>query len=250
MGSQIKTTTRQRLSLRETARQLEVDPATVKKYTKKLGLQTYWIKRSEEEDRSKNPIKQDSPSENREGYRREWLKLKKQYPSSSKTELRQLNNRVFTWLYRNDRDWLNRNSPNLKSTANDNHRVDWKYRDEEIYENVRVAVNDLLSAEKPKRITISSVGSRIGIRPLLEKHLDKLPMTKEYLEEQTESIKDFQIRRLQWAVQELQDYGQDLTLWRIYRKAGIREKFQMELQEEALKLIVEKNNYTLHRYHT
>ncbi|WNS75660.1 TnsD family transposase [Bacillus sp. DTU_2020_1000418_1_SI_GHA_SEK_038] len=240
--AKLKQLTRQRLSLRETARQLKVDPATVKKYAKKLGLQTYWIKRSEEEDRSKNSIKQDSPSKKREGYRREWLKLKKQYPSSSKTELRQLNNSVFTWLYRNDRDWLNRNSPNLKSTANDNHRVDWKYRDEEIYENVRVAVNDLLSVEKPKRITISSVGSRIGIRPLLEKHLDKLPMTKGYLNDKTESIKDFQIRRLQWAVQELKEDGHDLSLWRVYRKAGIRETFQYELQEEALKLIIE-NNY-------
>lgn len=248
--AKLKQLTRQRLSLRETARQLEVDPATVKKYSKKLGLQTFWVKKIEVEVKKINIVKQDSPVEKMERYRGEWLNLRKQYPRSSKTELRQFNNSLFTWLYRNDKDWLNRNSPKLKSTVNDNHRVDWEHRDEEIYENVRGAVNDMLSIEKPIRITISSVGSRIGIRPLLEKHLDKLPMTKEYLEEQTESIKDFQIRRLQWAVQELQDNGQDLTLWRIYRKAGIREKFQMELQEEALKLIVEKNNCTLHRYHT
>jgi len=238
----LKQLTRQRLSLRETARQLGVDPATVKKYAKKLSLKTYWITRSEEEDKSINSIKQDYFDEKKEGYRGEWLNLRKQYPRSSKTELRQLNNRVFTWLYRNDRDWLNRNSPKLLSKVNDNLRVDWEHRDEEIYNDVRVAVNDMLSVGKPIRITISSIGSRIGIRPLLEKHLNKLPKTKRYLDEKTERIKDFQIRRLQWAVKELQEDGRDLSLWRLYRKAGIRENFQKELKEEAIKLVFGEND--------
>lgn len=238
----LKQLTRQRLSLRETARQLGVDPATVKKYAKKLSLKTYWITRSEEEDKSINSIKQDYFDEKKEGYRGEWLNLRKQYPRSSKTELRQLNNRVFTWLYRNDRDWLNRNSPKLLSKVNDNLRVDWEHRDKEIYNDVRVAVNDMLSVGKPIRITISSIGSRIGIRPLLEKHLNKLPKTKRYLDEKTERIKDFQIRRLQWAVKELQEDGRDLSLWRLYRKAGIRENFQKELKEEAIKLVFGEND--------
>lgn len=238
----LKQLTRQRLSLRETARQLGVDPATVKKYAKKLSLKTYWITRSEEEDKSINSIKQDYFDEKKEGYRGEWLNLRKQYPRTSKTELRQLNNRVFTWLYRNDRDWLNRNSPKLLSKVNDNLRVDWEHRDKEIYNDVRVAVNDMLSVGKPIRITISSIGSRIGIRPLLEKHLNKLPKTKRYLDEKTERIKDFQIRRLQWAVKELQEDGRDLSLWRLYRKAGIRENFQKELKEEAIKLVFGEND--------
>lgn len=137
---------------------------------------------------------------------------------------------------------MNRNSPKLLSKVNDNLRVDWEHRDEEIYNDVRVAVNDMLSVGKPIRITISSIGSRIGIRPLLEKHLNKLPKTKRYLDEKTERIKDFQIRRLQWAVKELQEDGRDLSLWRLYRKAGIRENFQKELKEEAIKLVFGEND--------
>ncbi|MCK6208358.1 TnsD family transposase [Bacillus infantis] len=243
----LKQLTNQRFSLRETARQLGVDPATVKKYAKKLGLQTYWVKKSKIIEKNINTVKQNSPVKKVESYRGEWLNIRKQYPLSSKTELRQLNNRVFTWLYRNDRKWLNQNSPKLKSKDNYNNRVDWKRRDEEIYENVRSAVDDMLSIGKPLRLTISSVGSRIAMRPLLEKHLDKLPKTKAFLNEKTESTNDFQIRRLHWAVQELKQDGKDLTLWRLYRKAGIRAKFQMELQEDALKLIVEKGNCTLQR---
>ena len=235
--------TNKRFSLRDTARQLQVDPATVKKYAKKLGLKTYWTKRGQEEKKRTNTIEQCSVINNKEKNRRDWLNLRKQYPIKSKTELRQVNNRVFTWLYRNDRDWLNQNSPRLKSTIHDSHRVNWGDRDEGILEIVKVAITEILSIDgKPKRITVSSIGSMLGIRPLLEKHLDKLPKTKEYMVEHTEGIRDFQVRRLQWAVQELREEGQDLSLWRIYRKAGIRENFQKELQEEAIKLVAKEND--------
>lgn len=240
--TKLKQLTNQKFSLRETARQLGVDPATVKRYAKRLGLQTYWAKKSTVVEKDINSIKQNHPVDKIERYRREWINIRNQYPNSSKTELRQLNNRVFMWLYRNDRNWLNRNSPKLKSTVNYNNRVDWKRRDEEIYENVKGTVDDMLSIRKPIRITIGSVGSRIGMRPLLEKHLDKLPMTKAFLNKEIESIKDFQIRRIQWAIRELHDEGHDLSLWRIYRMAGIREKYQKELKEEAIKLITEKSN--------
>ena len=243
--AKLKQLVNQKLSLRETARQMGVDPAIVKKYAKKLGLETYWKTISEEKDKGGNSIKRDNPIERKERYRSEWLNLRKKYPISSKTHLRQLNNRVYTWLYRNDKEWLNRNSPELKSTAYINQRVNWERRDEEIYENAKDVVNVMLSASKPVRITVSSVGSRLGIRPLLEKHLSKLPKTRRYLEEQTESIKDFQMRRIKWALQELQKDGQYLSLWRVYRKAGIRELFQNELQEETIKLIIDKNNLEL-----
>lgn len=172
--AKLKQLVNQKLSLRETARQMGVDPATVKKYAKKLGLETYWKTISEEKDKGGNSIKRDNPIKRKERYRSEWLNLRKQYPISSKTHLRQLNNRVYTWLYRNDKEWLNLNSPELKSTANNNHRVNWERRDEEIYENAKDVVNVMLSARKPVRVTVSSVGSRLGIRPLLEKHLSKL----------------------------------------------------------------------------
>lgn len=48
--------TNKRFSLRDTARQLQVDPATVKKYAKKLGLKTYWTKRGQEEKNVRIPL--------------------------------------------------------------------------------------------------------------------------------------------------------------------------------------------------
>lgn len=228
-----------RLSLRQTARLLQADPATVKKYAKKLGLKTYWQERAQV-DEKKNEKSETTINENEiiEKHRQRWLDLQKLYPKMSKTELRRKNGALFSWLYRNDREWLNLNSPQLRATANINSRVDWEQRDKEILDKVKTAVAEMLTTDgKPKRITVSSIGSKVGIRPMLEKHLDKLLKTKAYLEEYVENIKDFQTRRIKWAIQELQNNGLELQLWRIYRQAGIRQEYEEELKAEVLKLI-------------
>ena len=75
-----------KLSLRETARQLQVDPATIKKYAKKLGLKTYWQERSpvtdEKIDNTENTVNE---NDKQKLYRNVWLDLMRQYPNKSKT---------------------------------------------------------------------------------------------------------------------------------------------------------------------
>ena len=86
------------------------------------------------------------------------------YPDKSKTELRQLNKAVYAWLYRNDKEWLKFNSPEPIYKYK-NTRVDWDKRDKEILAKVKVVVEEMLySTEKPERITISLIGSKLGIR--------------------------------------------------------------------------------------
>lgn len=225
-----------KLSLRETARLLKVDPATVKRYVKKLRLKTYWQVRSQVTDKkADDPINENDMLE---VYRQIWFDLMKQYPQMSKTELRRINGALYSWLYRNDRGWLNENSPRLRSTANINSRADWQQRDEEILVKVKVAITEMLDMNnKPKRITISAVGSKINTRPLLEKHLDKLPNTKSYLKEHTESVKDYQYKRINWTIQELVKAGLELQLWRIFRMAGIREEYKKEIEPTIIDII-------------
>ncbi|NLN49510.1 MAG: transposase, partial [Clostridiales bacterium] len=240
--TRLKELVEKRLSLRETARLLQADPGTVKKYAKRLGMKTYWQERSQIKEISidnnhNSGIEIISPQE----HRQKWLDLLNRYPEISKTELRRKNAALYTWLYRNDREWLDRNSPQLKATVNIISRVDWEQRDDEIFNEVKEAVTAMLTMDmKPKRITISAVGSSIGIRPLLEKHLDKLPKTKAYLEEHKESISHYQIRRIHWAIQELQKEGQELQLWRISRLAGLSEEYQKNLEQTICELIQDK----------
>lgn len=237
--NKLRELTENKLSLRETARILQVDPATVKKYAKRLGLTTYWEERSQVTYNIVN-IAEDiiSNNDNQKKYRERWLELVKQYSEKSKTELRNIDKKVYIWLYRNDKEWLNECSPESKTTFNVNLRVDWNARDKDILTSVEKAVNDLINTtDKPKRVTIGTIGSNIGLRSLLEKHISKLPKTKAFLENTVESVRDYQIRRIKFAIKELQKEGDDLQLWRIYRKAAIRKEYQDGLESIILELI-------------
>ena len=92
------------MSLRETARLLGVDHITVKKYAKKLGLTTYWEKRSETDSECDNDGNSYSMNLDKDYYREKWNELRKQYPEMGKTQLRQVDKALFAWLYRNDRE--------------------------------------------------------------------------------------------------------------------------------------------------
>ena len=245
--SRLKELVEKKLTLRETARLLSVHPNTVKKYAQKLGLVTYWEKRSGNDNITENKndyieVSTDSSfKDKKDAYRNEWMNLMKDNPDKGKTELRQMNKALFTWLYRNDREWLNSNSPVRKRINNGYIRVDWDSRDKEILPKVEGVVKDMLDLkEKPERISISRIGSKLGIRALLEKHLDKLPRTRAYLDSVKESDRDFRIRRIKWAIQELEKEGQELKEWRILRKAGIRKEYEKYIEIELENLIVQE----------
>lgn len=229
----------QGLGLRAIARQLKVDPATVKKQAAKLGL---IVASNKDNDNTKNN-KENNSIENgmdlkRDELRNEWLYLEKQNPNKSITELRKMNNALYSRIYRIDKDWLCQNKPVKKSIKAINTRVDWEKRDLEILEKLKKTVNEILSEYgKPKRITIGFVGSKIGIRSLFEKHLDKLPNCKSYLENVKESDKDYRLRRIKWAVSELKKEGQELQRWKIIRKAGVREEYAADLEKDILNMI-------------
>ena len=70
---QLKELVNQKLSLRETARLLGVDANTVKKYARKLGLTTYWEKRSETDSECDNDGNSySSMNLDRNYYREKW----------------------------------------------------------------------------------------------------------------------------------------------------------------------------------
>lgn len=238
----IKELAEKKLSLRETSRRLKVDPATVKKYAKKLGVKTYWENRSNKEEEEILCKDQVNTLDNLIDVRRnEWLWLMKQNPDKGKAELRQLNKALYVYLYRKDKEWLNSNSPKKRTTANVSERVDWKKRDDEIVLNVKRVVNEIVNSQgKPQRITITLVGGRLGIKALLEKHLDKLPKTKKYIDEVTENITEFQLRRIKWAIQKIKNDGQEIKLWKIFRYAGIRKEHQA--------LLLQQYGHRIHEY--
>ncbi|GAE37583.1 TnsD family Tn7-like transposition protein [Halalkalibacter akibai] len=205
---------KQNLSIREMGRRLNADGKTIKRYAE-----------------SNLPVTNRKSIVSEEKlilYRRKWEEIQFQYPEKSKTELRKVEPKTYYWLYTNDRDWFNLNSPKPKRNTTSRERVNWGERDNELLEKVTVQVQQLLNKEgKPTRVSRKRVGTLIGKRALLEKKLDKLPQTKEYLDSVVESTEQFRERKKEWAIQELERRGEEVRAWRVKRLVGINlEKYE------------------------
>jgi len=75
-------------------------------------------------------------------------------------------------------------------------------------------------------------------RPILEKHLFKLPLTVQALAASIESTEDFQCRRLQWAALQTKDYHPAAPAWLLLRVAGLKTSITgklLQVLEELLK---------------
>ncbi len=234
-----KTVLTENLGLRETARRLHVDPGTVKKYIKKLGVS---VKQSNLCDglhdigavQQPEYIPADSDTL-QEQHRGAWLEVQSSCKSASKTELRRIAKAHYAWLYRHDREWLDKNSPQSKLTKVDNLRVNWVERDKQVLYEVKQAVKDILAIkEKPIRICLSRIGKMIGLLGLLEKHLDKMPMTEAYIQAVSETDSDYRKRKIRWAVEELIRSGKEPKVWNVMREAGIRTEYTMEFENYVL----------------
>ena len=208
-----------KLGLRATARELRVDPNTIKRYVALLDLTPSWT-RNKPKVKLKKVVKANS-EEIKQQKRDIWLNLQQKNSKLSKTEIRKLAPDVYTWLYRCDHAWLNENSPKLQKPKASVNKVDWNARDEEILVRVKSTVEQLLQVPKPVRITIGRIGVSLGLKALLEKHLDKLPYTNAYLNSVIETVEDFQIRRIEWAIAFLEKEGEEVKEWKILRLAAL-----------------------------
>lgn len=133
-----------------------------------------------------------------EAKRGKWLELQKEHKDLTITELRKFSYSTYRLLLKYNKDWMYKNSPRKKRKGN-NHRIDWKKRDEEIVKLCKVAVEEILvSEDKPQRVSIALIGRKFGKKYLLSKCLERLEVTKKSLEESGETVEQFQEGRIKW----------------------------------------------------
>lgn len=151
--------------------------------------------------------------------RDKWLNLQKEHKNSTISELRKFSYSTYKWLLKYDKNWLYKNSPKKKRKGN-NHNIDWNKRDKEIVKLCKVAVAEIfLSEDKPQRVSIALVGRKIGKQYLLSKCLDKLEATKRFLDENVESIEQFQRRRIKW----VKNKYPEMAEWEQFRVIGLKK---------------------------
>lgn len=212
----------QKLSHREIARRLQVTVDTVIKY-KRILNEPKKEQRNESLEEDKETV---------EFHKQTWLWLQQQNDQLTKTQLRKQAPSTYIYLYRHNKEWLDENSPVPIKKKPMNNRVNWQERDEEVLQKVKLATKKLRNIEgKLKRITRKSLGDFIGERALIEKHLNKMPKTKAYIEQINESEQEFRLRRVKVVINEMKEAGEIILTWKVLRRANIKSQFAKEISD-------------------
>lgn len=225
-------------SLRQLGRIMNCDPKTIVKYAEKIG-----IRNKIHSNMKMNSKKSSSNDVNmryiREKYAEDILNFIKDYPSYDRTQIRERLKKQYAWFYRNDKEWLNKNLPvsNSKSNSFYKERVDWDKRDLVILAMLKDLYRELIDEDCSVRVTKSLMAKRIGKSAMIYHYIDKMPETKKFLESNTETVEEFQIRRVNKICKELIKRKHKLSKWEIEREAGLRPNYSKVVEDKIIKNI-------------
>lgn len=149
----------------------------------------------------------------------EWLKLIHDNPGATRLELKEIGKGLHTRIFANDREWYEEVTPRIMKRKNRREVIEWDQRDEECLKLAKEAVEALLIAEgKPIRIVPASIRRAVGVkRWFLHKKLSK---TWQFIEEVTEDINNYRIRKIKWAISELMKKQGKATAYQVQLYAG------------------------------
>jgi hypothetical protein len=143
--------------------------------------------------------------------RSKWRELCARFPDARLAFLKERDKALFSWLNNNDIEWFRENSPKSVRTPRRAH-VDWEKRDNELASQIVPTARTL--RQDTRMVTKHAIGRALGVIPLLQKYLDKLPKTKVALASAVETAEDSAIRRFKVAVADFQRRGD--PLWKSY----------------------------------
>ncbi|TCU79322.1 TniQ protein [Tissierella praeacuta] len=230
------------LSIREISGILKSSTKTIRKAIDRLEIEEFWkfngggkYLHNKFTDTEEFKIK-------RKELKGKWLELHSKYPNKSSNQIRKDNDGVYAWLKKYDSEWMEEHYRRIDNKVS---YVDWSKRDAELFPQVKEVVREMKEG-KPERITWTTIGSKLGISGWLSKRKDKLPLTKEYVELELESLEEYHIRKIKWGIEELERQGKEITLWSLVEVAGVRPRYMKRIREEIKEILIEKghNDYS------
>lgn len=157
--------------------------------------------------------------------REHWQRLVKQHRGIKLARESLEGGALYAWLYRHDRTWLIRWNQKNKSTRSGSLRVvDWQQRDRLAVRQLLTKIRNLDESLDHPRVTASWLLKQIPNGNLLSKNLNKLPLVALCLKRYTESVADYQIRRVCRAYVELLHEEVEPKRWILLRQAGLSEE--------------------------
>lgn len=191
-------------SLRETARILGTAASTVRKIMQKKPRAKYLTTELVRAKRS------------------EWKKHLKEFRYNSYSQCRVKYSALYSWMCRYDFEWLT-STKDKKQTYQLELRLNWEEIDVKLCDQISDTIRKLKIEKPDSRISKTLIGKLVNHgKYILSTNLQNLPKSKEILERNLESVEDYQIRRIQNAVENLLVEGKLITKSSLIRRAKIK----------------------------
>jgi hypothetical protein len=188
------------------------------------------IRRSTRCDRSPNHT-----HENTLEYRICWHRLCEQFKTLKEIRAHREGQRVYSWLYRNDVVWLKQHLPS-PAKRNVGRKVDWHRRDVQLVKKLLKIRKTSEENYKLPRKTQTWFINQANVRWGVNRHLDKLLLSREFFIRYTETVMEYQLRRVLITI--LDAVFKDEPLPRSYeieRIAGLSARKCEELVREVVR---------------
>jgi hypothetical protein len=133
-------------------------------------------------------------------YRKQWSEVRAENPNAGRAKLGYLAREAYIWLLKHDKKWLEDNFPKRLKGGRQRPKINWSKRDEAYSAAVRKTATNMQNiVGRPVWMSRTGLAKRIGILAVVYKNSAKLPLTNNALDEVSESLTAFAIRRIRWA---------------------------------------------------
>jgi hypothetical protein len=186
-----------------------------------------------------------------ERHRKDWSEVLRANPELGRSALREKAPDHYIWLYQHDRKWLKANLPDREHPSGPKERIDWPARDTKIALAVKLEAEKLRCMPgRPVWISETALARRIGKLGVISKHGDKLPLTLKALEEMSETIEEYAVRRVQWAAACLHAEGIRPSRWQLQIRATISHRVatRPQVEQAMIDALHTLNTEALHKF--
>ena len=144
-------------------------------------------------------------------------------------QARTLNKALYSWLYRNDKEWLIKEHKKYQNKhISTNNIYDWEKRDKKFVKELLMFKNSVIYDNYGSRRSRNFWLKNTQKSSFIEKNLSKLPLVTAFFNRYSEDISEYQICRLNSIYIGRITNQESLSEWIILREAGLSKEKMTE----------------------
>lgn len=158
-------------------------------------------------------------------YRILWEKALSESIQSSISMARKLLPKIYKWLYRHDREWLiETNNKYIKKPKHNQLKIDWNQLDEKLLTQAKQNTTEFLLRNHKRQITKAKLIRSLSTNRLITKANEwKFPKTISFIEASTESVSQFQRRKIKYVIGVFLSEEKPIKVSNILKVSGFRK---------------------------